>query len=92
MKFSRRHVLAATALFAGLAAAPSFAADAWPSHPIRFVAAAIDHAMKDPATVKRLEAMGIEPVGGTRASFVKFVDDERARLGGVVNATGMRDE
>jgi tripartite-type tricarboxylate transporter receptor subunit TctC len=56
------------------------------------MAAAVDHAMKDPAAVKRLEAMGIEPVGGTRASFVKFVDDERARLGGVVKATGMKDE
>jgi tripartite-type tricarboxylate transporter receptor subunit TctC len=56
------------------------------------MAAAVDHAMKDPATVKRLEGMGIEPVGGTRASFVKFVDDERARLGGVVKATGMKDE
>jgi tripartite-type tricarboxylate transporter receptor subunit TctC len=56
------------------------------------MAAAIDKAMKDPATIKRLTDMGIEPVGGTRASFVKFVDEERARLGGVVKATGMKDE
>lgn len=56
------------------------------------MAAAVDRAMKDPAAVAKLKAMGIEPVGGTRASFVKFVDEERARLGGVVKATGMRDE
>jgi tripartite-type tricarboxylate transporter receptor subunit TctC len=56
------------------------------------MAAAVDHAMKDPATVARLTGMGIEPVGGTRASFVKFVDEEHARLGGVVKATGMKDE
>jgi tripartite-type tricarboxylate transporter receptor subunit TctC len=56
------------------------------------MAAAVDKAMKDPATIERLRGMGIEPIGGTRASFVKFVDEERARLGGVVKATGMKDE
>jgi tripartite-type tricarboxylate transporter receptor subunit TctC len=55
------------------------------------IAAAVDKSMKDPATVARLEALGIEPIGGTRASFVKFCDEERARLGGVVKATGMHD-
>jgi tripartite-type tricarboxylate transporter receptor subunit TctC len=56
------------------------------------MAAAIDKAMKDPATIERLRGLGIEPIGGTRASFVKFVDEERARLGRVVKATGMKDE
>jgi tripartite-type tricarboxylate transporter receptor subunit TctC len=56
------------------------------------MAAAVDAAMKDPATAKRLRDMGIEPVGGTRASFEKFIDDERARLGGVVKATGMTED
>lgn len=56
------------------------------------MAAAVDKAMKDPATIARLKGMGIEPVGGTRASFVKFVDEERARLGNVVKATGMRED
>lgn len=56
------------------------------------MAAAVDAAMKNPATVARLNGIGIEPVGGTRAAFVKFVDEERARLGGVVKATGMKDE
>jgi tripartite-type tricarboxylate transporter receptor subunit TctC len=56
------------------------------------MSAAIDTAMKSPAVVERLTSLGIEPIGGTRASFIKFVDEERARLGGVVKATGMKDE
>jgi len=56
------------------------------------MAAAVDKAMKDPATIKRLQGMGIEPIGGDRASFIRFVDEERARLGAVVKATGMKDE
>ena len=56
------------------------------------MADAVDKAMKDPETVKRLKGMGIEPIGGTRESFVKFVDEERARLGAVVKATGMKEE
>jgi tripartite-type tricarboxylate transporter receptor subunit TctC len=56
------------------------------------LAAAVDKAMKDPATVAKLQGMGIEPVGGTRASFVKFVNEERARLGKVAKATGMKED
>jgi tripartite-type tricarboxylate transporter receptor subunit TctC len=56
------------------------------------MAAAVDAAMKDPATAARLKNMGIEPIGGTRAAFNKFVDDERDRLGAVVKATGMKAE
>ncbi len=56
------------------------------------MAAAVDSAMKTPATAERLKGMGIEPIGGTRASFVKFVDEERGRLGAVVKATGMKED
>lgn len=56
------------------------------------VAAGVDASMKDPANVKRLTELGIEPVGGTRADFIKFCDEERARLGDVVKATGMRQD
>lgn len=56
------------------------------------MAAAVDQAMKDPGVVKKLRAMGIEPIGGTRASFIKFCEDERTRLGKVARATGMKDE
>jgi tripartite-type tricarboxylate transporter receptor subunit TctC len=56
------------------------------------MSAAVDVAMKTPAIAERLKGVGIEPIGGTRASFNKFVDEERARLGAVVKATGMKDE
>ena len=56
------------------------------------MSAAIDTAMKTPAIADKLKGMGIEPIGGTRASFVQFVDAERSRLGAVVKATGMKDE
>jgi tripartite-type tricarboxylate transporter receptor subunit TctC len=56
------------------------------------MAAAVDAAMKTPEIANRLKGVGIEPIGGTRASFNKFVEEERARLGAVVKATGMKDE
>ena len=56
------------------------------------MSAAIDAAMKTPAIADKLKGQGIEPVGGTRTSFVQFVDAERARLGAVVKATGMKED
>ena len=56
------------------------------------LAAAVDVAMKSPQVADRLKAQGIEPVGGTRASFNEFVDAERARLGSIVKASNMKDE
>lgn len=54
--------------------------------------AAIDAAMKTQTVVDRLRSTGIEPVGGTRASFAEFVKAERARLGAIVKATGMKED
>ncbi|HEX4326851.1 MAG TPA: tripartite tricarboxylate transporter substrate binding protein [Burkholderiales bacterium] len=56
------------------------------------MAAAVDASMKDPATIARLKNVGIIPVGGNRASFIKFVDEERERLSGVVKSTGMKED
>jgi len=56
------------------------------------LAAAVDAAMKSPAVVDRLKNMGIEPVGGTRGDFERFVDTERARLGEVVRAAHMTED
>ena len=53
---------------------------------------AVDVAMKSPQVTDRLKSQGIEPVGGTRASFNEFVDAERARLGAIVKAANMKDE
>ena len=53
---------------------------------------AVDAAMKSPAVADRLKNMGIEPVGGSRADFNRFVDAERARLGEVVRAAHMTED
>jgi len=56
------------------------------------LAAAVDVAMKSPAVADRLKSLGIEPVGGSRAEFMIFVDKERARLGEVVRAAHMTED
>jgi len=56
------------------------------------LAAAVDVAMKSPQVADRLKSQGIEPIGGTRASFNEFVDAERARLGAIVKASHMKDD
>ncbi len=48
--------------------------------------------MHEPATVDKLRRQGIEPIGGTRAEFVGFVDVERKRLGDIVKAARMKEE
>jgi tripartite-type tricarboxylate transporter receptor subunit TctC len=56
------------------------------------VAAAVDTAMKMPEIANRLKASGIEPMGGTRAAFVQFVNEERGRLAAVVKVSGMKED
>ena len=56
------------------------------------LAAAVDAAMKMPEAANRLKASGIEPIGGTRASFVQFVAEERARLAAIIKISGMRED
>jgi len=56
------------------------------------LAAAVDKAMHDSVNVEKLRKLGIEPVGGTRAEFVTFVDAERKRLGEIVKAAHMKED
>lgn len=56
------------------------------------IAAAVDVAMKTPEIANRLKAVGIEPMGGTRGAFVQFVAEEKARLGVIVKAAGMKED
>ena len=56
------------------------------------MAAAVDAAMKNPEIANRLKSMGIEPIGGTRASFNEFVNAERAKLGAIIRASGMKED
>ncbi len=56
------------------------------------LAAAVDKAMKNPAISERLTSVGIEPIGGTRAEFNKFVAEERAQQAVIVKATHMQED
>lgn len=56
------------------------------------LADAVDKAMKDPSTAEKLKSLGIQPIGGTRADFVKFTDAERSRLGEIVKAANMQEQ
>lgn len=56
------------------------------------VAAAVDEAMKAPAAAKKLGDLGIQPIGGTRPDFQRFVSEERQRLGEIVKAAQMQDK
>ncbi len=53
---------------------------------------ALNKALKRPEIKDRLISQGIEPVGGSRASFVKFIDEEKARLGAIVKSTNMKED
>jgi len=56
------------------------------------LAAAVDKAMHDPTNAEKLRGLGIEPVGGTRQEFIRFVDVERKRLGELVKAARMKED
>lgn len=47
--------------------------------------------MKSPKVINKLKPNGIEPVGGTHQAFNEFVNAERARLGAIVKAAGMKE-
>ena len=54
--------------------------------------AELNKVIASPAIRERWLALGIEPVGGTRAEFVKFADAERRRLGEIVKAAHMQEK
>ena len=56
------------------------------------LAAAVDAAMKMPDAANRLKSSGIEPIGGTRAYFVQYVAEERARLAAIIKISGMKED
>ena len=53
---------------------------------------AINVALKSPELRARLIPQGIDPMGGTRADFVKFLGSEKARLGPIAKAANMRED
>ena len=63
-----------------------------PPEAVNRMAAAVEKAFKDPATRKRLEEMGTEPVGDTPAQFQSFLQAEVAKWGGFVRQSGIKVE
>ena len=53
---------------------------------------AVDAALKTSELRARLIPQGIDPIGGTRAEFVKFLDSEKARLGPIAKAAQMKED
>jgi len=56
------------------------------------MAKAIDVGIKSEAIASRLQAVGIEPIGGTRSSFNQFITSERSKLSLVIKQTGMVED
>lgn len=53
---------------------------------------AIDAAIKSPELRARLIPQGIQPIGGTRADFSKFLAGEKARLGPIARSANMKED
>ncbi|WP_432261846.1 Bug family tripartite tricarboxylate transporter substrate binding protein [Cupriavidus sp. TMH.W2] len=53
---------------------------------------AIDAAIKSPELRARLIPQGIQPMGGTRADFTRFLAGEKARLGPIARAANMKED
>jgi tripartite-type tricarboxylate transporter receptor subunit TctC len=85
----------------GEAGIPGYQVDSWngllapagtPPDVVNRIAAAVEQAFKDPATRKRLEEMGTEPVGDTPAQFRSFLQAEAAKWAGFVKQSGIKVE
>jgi tripartite-type tricarboxylate transporter receptor subunit TctC len=69
-----------------------FAPRGTPEHILERMNRAIDAALKTPELRARLMPQGIDPVGGTRADFSKFIAAEKARLGPIVKSADMKED
>jgi tripartite-type tricarboxylate transporter receptor subunit TctC len=85
----------------GEAGIPDYQVDSWngllapagtPPEAVNRIAAAVQQGLKDPATRKRLEEMGTEPVGDTPAEFRAFLQAELQKWGGFVKQSGIKVE
>ncbi len=69
-----------------------FAPKGTPEDILNKMNAAINTALKSPELRARLIPQGIDPLGGSRADFVKFLDDEKKRLTPIVKAAQMKED
>jgi tripartite-type tricarboxylate transporter receptor subunit TctC len=67
-----------------------FAPKGTPEDILEKMNAAVNKALKSPELRARLVPQGIDPQGGSRADFRKFLADEKARLGPVAKAANMQ--
>ena len=83
------------------AAIPGYQVESWngllapagtPPEIVNRMAAAVQQGLKDPATKKRMEEMGTEPVGDTPAEFRSFLQAEVKKWGDFVKQSGIKVE
>ena len=61
-----------------------------PAEIVQRLAKAVQDSVADPAVREKLLAIGLEPVGGTPAAFLKFVETETAKNKALVKARNIR--
>jgi tripartite-type tricarboxylate transporter receptor subunit TctC len=69
-----------------------FAPKGTPEDILNKVNEAVNTALKSPELRARLIPQGIDPVGGSRADFTKFLADEQKRLAPIVKAAQMKED
>ncbi|MDB5964327.1 MAG: hypothetical protein JWQ72_827 [Polaromonas sp.] len=69
-----------------------FAPKGTPEDILEKMNAAINAAVKTPELRARLIPQGIDPIGGTRAEFVKFLEGEKSRLGPIAKTAAMKED
>ena len=83
------------------AAIPGYQVESWngllapagtPADVVERMAAAVQQGLKDPATHKRMEEMGTEPVGDSPAHFRTFLQAEVKKWGDFVKQSGIKVE
>jgi tripartite-type tricarboxylate transporter receptor subunit TctC len=83
------------------AAIPGYQVDSWngllapagtPAEIVERMASAVQQGLKDPATRKRMEEMGTQPVGDSPAHFREFLQGEVKKWGDFVRQSGIKVE
>lgn len=69
-----------------------FAPKGTPEEVLNRMNVAVNAALKSPELRARLIPQGIDPLGGTRADFARFLVDEKKRLAPIVKAAQMKED
>lgn len=63
-----------------------------PDYAVNRLSKAIDKVVAEPAVVKHMTTLGIEPIGGSPAQYQKTLDDESARYAAVIKSLHLKLE